>query len=65
MTFNEWLNGEEMGRQFNEGLDQVKDEELSGSSTLVTAELVHGIYEKIREDCQFTINALSDKFHDH
>lgn len=53
-----------MVRQFNEGLDQVKDEELSGSSTLVTAELVHEIYKKIR-DCQFTINALSVKFHDH
>lgn len=38
------------------------NEERSGRPSLVTAELVHAIDGKIREDIKFTINALYVKF---
>lgn len=46
----------------NKGFDQVSDEEQSGHLSLVTAELVLAIDEKIRDDYTFTIDVLSVKF---
>ena len=49
-------------RQFNEGHDQVHNEEQSGHLSLVTDELIHAIEEKVQQNCKCTISALAMKF---
>lgn len=49
-------------RQFNEGRDQVHDEERCGRPSLVTDELVHAIEEKLKQNRKFTISALAMEF---
>lgn len=49
-------------RQFNEGREQVHDEEGSGRPFLVNKELVRAVEERVKENCRFTISDLSTKF---
>ena len=49
-------------RQFNEGRDQVHDEERCGRPSLVTDELVHAIEENHKQNHKFTISALAMEF---
>lgn len=49
-------------RQFNEGRDQVHDNERSGRPCLVNEELVRTVEELVKENRTFTISHLSTKF---
>ncbi|GBO33215.1 hypothetical protein AVEN_30887-1 [Araneus ventricosus] len=49
-------------RMFNEGRENVHDEERSGSPSLITEELVLCIDEKVRSNRRFTISDLSMNF---
>lgn len=45
-----------------EGGDQVNNEEHSRHPSVVSDELVRVVEEKIKENCKFTINALTLEF---
>jgi len=49
-------------RMFNEGLENVHDEALSGRPSLVNDELVRKVNERVRDDRRFTISDLSLHF---
>lgn len=49
-------------RQFNEGRDQVHDDERSGRPSLVNEELVRAVEEVVKENRRFTMTDLSTKF---
>jgi len=47
---------------FNEGRENVHDEELSGRPSLVNGDLVRKVNERVREDRRFAISDLSLHF---
>ena len=49
-------------QQFNEGCDQVHDDERTGCPSLVNEELVRAVEEVLKENHRFTISDLSSKF---
>ena len=49
-------------RMFNEGRENVHDEERSGRPSLVNDDLVRKVNERVRDDGRFTISALSLHF---
>ena len=49
-------------KQFNEGSDQVHDEERSGRPSLVTDELVHAIEKKVQQNRKCKTSAFAMEF---
>nr|XP_015920477.2 histone-lysine N-methyltransferase SETMAR-like [Parasteatoda tepidariorum] len=49
-------------RQFNEGRDQVHDEERCGRPSLVTDELLYAVEEKLKQNRKFTISTFVTEF---
>ena len=49
-------------RMFNEGRQNVHDEARSGRPSLVNADLVRTVNERVRDDRRFTISDLSLHF---